>query len=36
MEMKKIKEMRLLAEKKRMLDEINEEIELFDQDLIFL
>lgn len=29
-------EMMLKTEKKRMLDELNEEIEQFDKDLIFL
>lgn len=33
-EMKQINEMILLAEKQRMLDEVNEEIELFDKDVI--
>ena len=28
--------MRLTAEKKSMLDELNEEIDIFDKDLIFL
>lgn len=33
-EMKHIKYMKLNAEKQRMIDEINEEIELFDKDIV--
>ena len=32
--MKHIKYMKLNAEKQRMIDEINEEIEIFDKDIV--